>query len=270
MEGLDKDIEAKLEQRASNMIAAWIEVFGSSEDKEKEEEKKEDDSPATPNLRRRRNRSMLAKKGGSGEAKLESGLVMTPIVFEILMSDQRLQLSPPILESRSVWMKQLREWLGLVCDLSRLHSGRYDQTEEEEEVKRYRSILAKTISNGKLEKAVEAIESKIGEVEGYVKEWLQYQTLWDMEASAVFQELGDSSIEPWKQLLLEVKNARSTFDTHHTEKSFGPVVVSFGQVQSKVGFFFVCLFYEELLSEIMMQFPLSFPYSHYLSGEPQI
>ena len=168
------------------MIAAWIDVFGSLEEKEKEKEKEKEEADAAsgPNMRRRRNRSLVGKKG-TGEARLESGLVMTPIVFEILMADQRMQLSPPILESRSVWMKQLREWLGLVCDLPRLHSGRYE--EDEEEGRRYRSVLAKTISDGKLEKAVEAIEGKIGEVEAYVAEWMQYQTLWDMEASVVFQ-----------------------------------------------------------------------------------
>jgi hypothetical protein len=68
----------------------------------------------------------------------------------------------------------------------------------------------------------------------YVAKWLQFQSLWDLEAEQVFARLGDS-LASWQQLLTEIKRARSLFDTSETHKSFGPVcVVDYEQVQARV------------------------------------
>ena len=63
--------------------------------------------------------------------------------------------------------------------------------------------------------------------------WLQFQSLWDLEAEYVFNRLGDS-LANWQQLLTEIKKARSTFDTSETQKTFGVCVIDYEQVQARV------------------------------------
>ena len=77
------------------------------------------------------------------------------------------------------------------------------------------------------------IEAKVQQLKEYVAKWLQFQSLWDLEAEYVFNKLGDS-LAHWQQLLTEIKKARSTFDTSDTQKSFGACVVDYEQVQSRV------------------------------------
>ncbi len=71
------------------------------------------------------------------------------------------------------------------------------------------------------------------QVKDYVAKWLQFQSLWDLEAEYVFSRLGDS-LAHWQQLLTEIKKTRSTFDTSESQHSLGVVVIDYEQVQSRV------------------------------------
>ena len=84
-----------------------------------------------------------------------------------------------------------------------------------------------------LEKPFALIETKVQQVKEYVAKWLQFQSLWDLEAEYVFNRLGDS-LANWQQLLTEIKKTRSTFDTSDTQMSFGVVVIVYEQAQSRV------------------------------------
>lgn len=85
-----------------------------------------------------------------------------------------------------------------------------------------------------LHAAYSHMEAKLSEVSEYVGVWLQYQSLWDLEANYVFSELGED-LGRWQQILQEIRKARTTFDRSETDKDFGPLLVDYGQVQSKVG-----------------------------------
>ncbi|CAK4725414.1 unnamed protein product, partial [Aphanomyces euteiches] len=54
-----------------------------------------------------------------------------------------------------------------------------------------------------------------------------------MEAQRVISKIGDDIIQ-WQQLLVEIKDERSKFDTISSTKRFGPIVVNFQQVQAQV------------------------------------
>jgi len=73
----------------------------------------------------------------------------------------------------------------------------------------------------------------VQQLKEYVSKWLQFQSLWDLEAEYVFNRLGDS-LASWQQLLVEIKRTRSTFDTSETQKSFVVCVIDYEQVQSRV------------------------------------
>ena len=84
-----------------------------------------------------------------------------------------------------------------------------------------------------LERPFALIEHKVQQLKDYVGKWLQFQSLWDLEAEYVFNRLGDS-LANWQQLLTEIKKARSTFDTSDTQKSFGVCAIDYEQVQAGV------------------------------------
>lgn len=84
-----------------------------------------------------------------------------------------------------------------------------------------------------LERPFALIESKVQQLKEYVGKWLQFQSLWDLEAEYVFNRLGED-LGHWQQLLTEIKKSRTTFDTSETQKSFGVCVIDYEQVQARV------------------------------------
>jgi hypothetical protein len=89
------------------------------------------------------------------------------------------------------------------------------------------------LPEGVLNKPFHLIEIKVQQLEGYVAKWLQFQSLWDLEAEYVFARLGDS-LAHWQQLLTEIKKARATFDTSETQRNFGVCIIEYEQVQARV------------------------------------
>jgi dynein heavy chain 1 len=77
------------------------------------------------------------------------------------------------------------------------------------------------------------LEKHITAAEDYVKTWKSYQTLWDIEASHVYNIL-EENIDKWHQLLNEIRQGRKTFDNSETEKTFGAIIIYYGGVQAKV------------------------------------
>lgn len=57
---------------------------------------------------------------------LDTYLIVKPIVHEIRIQNQVIFLDPPIEYARETWVKQLHEWLGIICRLRRIQSSRYE------------------------------------------------------------------------------------------------------------------------------------------------
>ena len=172
-------------------------------------------------------------------------------IHELGLRNQVLMLRPPVESARVTWHELLNQLISVVCSLPRIQSSRYDDAfasgspskqraismdAEDEETKArtqtYSHVLSR-VRQAVLRRAYTLIESNVVEVEKYVQNWFQYQALWDMSPSVVFETLGDS-VEKWQQLLRDIKSARSTFDNHETAKEFGFIVVDYGAVQQKV------------------------------------
>ncbi|KAL1716082.1 dynein heavy chain [Schizophyllum commune] len=223
---LDKRIESILLQRLTQIIQVWCSEFDRQDDTER----------ALPPLRDITNKRR-DRRGFKEEKFLEGNMTIKPIVHEIRIQNQVIFLDPPIEYARASWIAQLHEWLGVVCRLRRIQSSRYEiglqiaganATETT-----YTSLLTRFPDNGVLERPFSLIEQKVQQLRDYVAKWLQFQSLWDLEAEYVFNRLGDS-LANWQQLLTEIKKARSTFDTSDTQKSFGVCVIDYEQVQARV------------------------------------
>src|SRR5271169_6526955 len=77
------------------------------------------------------------------------------------------------------------------------------------------------------------VESRLIEAASYVDRWLQFQSLWDLQADQVYNTLGDD-LSNWLQIIVEIRKSRATFDTSEVFHSFGVIAITFDQVQSRV------------------------------------
>ncbi|KAL7421138.1 dynein heavy chain [Cryptotrichosporon argae] len=156
---------------------------------------------------------------------------LAPLVHEIRIRNQVIYLDPPIEFARREWLGQFQDALGVVCDLDRIRSSRYEISLQVEVVENYADLL--TRSAMPLDRPLALIEAKVREVSAYVDKWLQFQSLWDLEAEVVYGRLGNN-LADWGQLLSDIRQARSTFDTTDTRKDFGTCVIDYANAQSKV------------------------------------
>jgi len=98
----------------------------------------------------------------------------------------------------------------------------------------YKNLLNK-FSNGVrlLEFALAAVDTQLNQAHEYIKIWLQFQSLWDLQPETLYTRLA-SNLPAWMACLHEMKESRRSFDTQETQKTFGPISVDYTKVQSKV------------------------------------
>ncbi|BGP13270.1 hypothetical protein JCM10213_004960 [Rhodosporidiobolus nylandii] len=215
---LDKKVEEALVQRLRAVIDRWCGEFT------KEVE------PASTESAASRKKVVKESAGPDDTLKLKT------LVHEIRIQNQVIYLDPPVEQARANWYSQLQSWLGIVCGLSRIQSSRYEiglklRSSSPDELN-YSALLS-SLTDGALERPFALVEDKLKEVGAYVDKWLQFQSLWDLEAEYVYSQLGDQ-LSSWQQLLLEIRKTRSTFDNSETQRTFGVAVIDYEQVQSKV------------------------------------
>ncbi|KAJ7210662.1 dynein heavy chain [Mycena haematopus] len=229
---LDKRIEGILLLRLQQIVAVWCEQFDRAATDDGDT-----NTGARSALRDITNKRRGADKRGAKEEKfLEGNMTLKPVVHEIRIQNQVIFLDPPIEYARANWIRQLHDWLGVVCRLRRIQSSRYEiglQMQGTSVAETNYTALLTQLPEAVLQRPFALIELKVQQLTEYVGKWLQFQSLWDLEAEYVFNRLGDS-LGNWQQLLTEIKKTRSTFDTSDTQKSFGVCVIDYEQVQAKV------------------------------------
>ncbi|SMQ54365.1 unnamed protein product [Zymoseptoria tritici ST99CH_3D7] len=153
---------------------------------------------------------------------------------DIVMQSQIIQLEPPLEDAKAGWLGNLHAWLGTVCSLPKLQASRFENalTVGTSAPTITYSELA-IMSMGALASLYECIEKKLSVAQRYVDEWLQFQSLWDLQMQQIQDDLGEE-LDLWLQLILEIRQKRDTFDTSGMRRSFGHLVINYEQVQSKV------------------------------------
>ncbi|CAG9813267.1 unnamed protein product [Phaedon cochleariae] len=211
---LDEEVEKNLARRLQAGIEAWTDALSGK--KKEIDHSMDTDAPVQP----------THKPGGDPQIQIA--------VHEVRITNQTMYLYPSIEEARSQIMQQLFAWQAIVTSQQRLQSSRYQVGVDKPVTETYRNILTK-LPGGPLPltSAYSAIASKIKEVQNYVNEWLTYQALWDLQADNLYGKLGED-IGKWMECLNDIKKTRTTFDTSDTRREFGPIVIDFAKVQSKV------------------------------------
>lgn len=222
---LDRRVEQKLVGRLRAVIDRWCGEFT----KEVDSGGRGDFSTGS-GLTSRKKVAVNESAGPDGALKLDS------LVHEVRIQNQVIYLDPPLEQARASWYRQLQDWLGVVCGLTRIQSSRYEiglkiRSAAPEDLN-YSALLA-TLLDGALERPFALVEDKLRTIGAYVDKWLQFQSLWDLEAEYVYARLGDQ-LSSWQQLLLEIRKTRSTFDNSESQRSFAVAVIDYEQVQSKV------------------------------------
>lgn len=160
--------------------------------------------------------------------------MIEPFVHEVRIRNQVIYLDPPIEYARQDWLYQFQDTLSVVCDLSRVRASRYEISLKVEESDEQTMIsLLSMLDDDVLPSTIRLIEARVTEVTAYVEKWLRFQALWDLEADAVYHRIGNS-LSDWSRLLTDIRQARSTFDTTETRKSFGSCTIDYANAQSKV------------------------------------
>ncbi|KAK1158695.1 cytoplasmic dynein 1 heavy chain 1 isoform X1 [Acipenser oxyrinchus oxyrinchus] len=229
---LDMEIERILGVRLQAGLRAWTQVLlGQMEDKADVD--MDTDTP------------QVSHKPG-GEPKIKN------VIHELRITNQVIYLNPPIEDCRYKLYQEMFAWKMVVLSLPRIQSQRYQvgvHYELSEEEKFYRNALTRMPDGpAALEEAYSAVKENVREVEQYVKVWLQYQCLWDMQAENIYNKLGED-LNKWQALLVQIRKARGTFDNAETRKEFGPVIIDYGKVQSKVN-----LKYDSWHKEVLSKF----------------
>ncbi|XP_078728003.1 cytoplasmic dynein 1 heavy chain 1-like isoform X1 [Lampetra fluviatilis] len=229
---LDTQIETILGTRLEAGIRAWIQALqGLGDDKA--------DTDADTEVP-----SAGHKPGGDPKIR--------PVVIELRIANQVIFVTPAVEEALYHLHQELSLWEHHILALPRIQSQRYqvgvhyDITEDE---RCYRTALKHMPGGeGALCQANSAIINTCMEVAKYVKEWLQYQSLWDMQPENVYGRLGED-LRLWQNMLHDIRQSRSTFDNAESSKEFGPVVVDYGRVQAKVN-----LKYDSWHKEVLSKF----------------
>ncbi|GJN87844.1 hypothetical protein Rhopal_000799-T1 [Rhodotorula paludigena] len=222
---LDRRVEQKLVGRLRAVIDRWCGEFT-----------KEADTGGRGDSGTASSLSSRKKVALNESASPDDALKLDTLVHEVRIQNQVIYLDPPLEQARANWYRQLQDWLGVVCGLTRIQSSRYEiglkiRSAAPEDLN-YSALLA-TLLDGALERPFALVEDKLRIIGAYVDKWLQFQSLWDLEAEYVYARLGDQ-LSSWQQLLLEIRKTRSTFDNSESQRSFAVAVIDYEQVQSKV------------------------------------
>lgn len=211
---LDEEVEKNLATRLEAGIKAWTDALMGH--KKEIDLSMDTDAPTLP----------THKLGG--DPKIQNQ------IHEVRITNQTMYLYPSIEDARFQIMQQLFAWQAIVTSQIRLQSSRYQVGLDKPESGTYRNLLTKLpLGKQPLEAAYGAIETKMKDVAVYVDQWLRYQALWDLQPDNLYGKLGED-IGLWMKCLNDIKKTRTTFDTSDTRREFGPIIIDFAKVQSKV------------------------------------
>ena len=231
---LNQKIEVILRERLHRAIREWINTF--------QDTKNELDNTQ---------KSIQAHDSATGEAETVAYNIEFPeLVHEISMRNQVLHVDPPLQFARASWFSQFDSWLGVICNLQKIKSSRY-QISIDVQKTNVSEICFADLPQGctdELNQVYSVIEARISEVTDYVDKWLQFQSLWDLQSEQVYDILGDD-LSQWLQLLQEIRKSRATFDTSEVSRSFGNIKVDYEQVQTRVN-----AKYDQWQHEILLKF----------------
>jgi dynein heavy chain 1 len=175
------------------------------------------------------------KADGDDGSPNRENIKIASISVDILLRNQEISALPAVPTVRSLYLNKLHEFIGVVCDLSRPNSSRFEVFGSgamgESTDRTFRRLIG-MVPRKVIASAYRVIEERVVDVSDFIDQWLAYQTLWDTQISDVAATVG-KDISKWQALLVESAEARSALDLSATTAEFGPISVKYNKVQSQ-------------------------------------
>lgn len=136
-----------------------------------------------------------------GDKSKDGGLVnIITSTHDIVMQSQIIQLEPPLEDARVKWLANLQTWLAIVCDLPRVQASRFESALNvagSNASLTYAELPARCMTI--LSDVYGQIDAKVELAAAYVDEWLQFQSLWDLQMQQIEEDLAND-LDSWLQL----------------------------------------------------------------------
>lgn len=209
---VNEKVGAVLAGRLEEALRAWYETFQPQDDDN-------DDDDESPGKR-------------TGGKKL---VRIPKISIEIMLKNQEISAFPAVPTARATFINELHDYMGIVCHLPCLNSGRFEVFESANGGKETGTFhyLSGSVSPEVMSDAYFAIECHVQNLTAFVDQWLSYQTLWDSQVAEVASAV-EGDLNRWHELIMEASAARNTLDSAATAAEFGPIVVKYNKVQSQI------------------------------------
>jgi dynein heavy chain 1 len=244
---INSQLESALLKRLSQAVTLWHEHFT------KYHHDEYDSASRKPYRKESLNFIKSAEESKASFAQDESSYAknsspsFNPTAIEITIRNQVMTIEPPMENARSYFYEAFQEWIGVVCNQSRIRASNYKLSASHLNAGTY-VCLVNDVPDTLLATVYKVLELKFKEVEQYLESWLKYQALWDVQPTAVYDSLGDDVLK-WQTVLMEIRKDRSNIDVSGTSQYFGPILVHFEQVQNKVS-----AKYDQWQREILFKF----------------
>lgn len=157
------------------------------------------------------------------------------IRLALRITSQTMTVHPSIENATTSLLNQLFAFHGIISKQPRIVANRHQATLRTEEDLTYKSAILNMPNQMKVMfDAFRAVTSVMDKVSAYVKEWVRYQVLWDLQAEFVSDRL-ENDLDKWIRALIEIRNTRKQLEDSQSigMKSF-PVFVDYTEVQNKV------------------------------------
>jgi dynein heavy chain 1 len=182
--------------------------------------------------------SEIEREDGEGDQIVTANVNLPSINIDIILRNQEIVAAPALPTVRSIFVRELHNFMGIVCSLKSPQSGRFEVFESSSSDLPHGQIetfshLVNEINPITLAKAYGCIESHMHSISLFVSSWLAYQTLWDTRVADAASAIGED-MDLWYSVLNEAAVARNTLDTSRSFSKFGPVTIKFDKVRSQI------------------------------------
>ncbi len=154
------------------------------------------------------------------------------IRHEILVQDQIMVLVPPLERGYEACIRLLQNCFKSVSDLPRLHVDSFAVFEGSQALNATYDVILTCLDCGTLNGAYSRIQILIDRVDCYVKGWLCYQSLWDLNVKDIV-ELAGKDMDVWVTLMQDIKCSRREIERASVSTCFGPFLIDVSRVQAK-------------------------------------
>ncbi|CAJ1328908.1 unnamed protein product [Effrenium voratum] len=151
------------------------------------------------------------------------------------MSGVRLVLEPQKEFAMTHWVRHFHDSLGMVCNLPLLQAARFDALKRGARdtcIPTHRRLIAQ-MDQKVLQEVYDQVTVMCETMQEYVSSWMQYQSLWEISTSGVLKRVGDD-LTRWYSMLTEIQWLSNRFEGSEQDVYFGPIVVDYSKVQSRV------------------------------------